>query len=173
MTIPSTHNRDSTGTGTGPGAAIHATLRDPLAELTAMAQQSAEAYLAGDLDAYESVLRHADDFTLMPPFGGQTRRGFVLDDETRDATRSTFRGGHVDVEIDAAYVTDDFAVLAVVERQHGVVGDLPEQDWSLRVTLAFRRDGGGWRLVHRHADALVHTIGWNTLAQLARGELTD
>jgi ketosteroid isomerase-like protein len=144
-----------------------------LAELTRMAQESAEAYLAGDLDTYAKVLPHADDFTLMPPFGGPIRRGFVLDDETREATRSTFRGGQVEVEIDAWYVTDDLAVLAVVERQRGLVGDLAEQDWSLRVTLAFRRDGGQWRLVHRHADALVHAVGWNTLAQLARGELPD
>ena len=79
----------------------------------------------------------------------------------------------MEVEVDASYVTDHLAVLAVVERQHGFVGDLAEQDWSLRVTLVFRRDEGQWRLVHRHADALVHTIGWNTLSQLARGELSD
>ena len=81
----------------------------------------------------------------MPPFGGPTRQGFVLDDETREATRSTFRGGQVEVEVDASYVTDDLAVLAVVERQRGLVVDLAEQDWSLRVTLAFRltADSGG------------------------------
>lgn len=131
------------------------------------------AYLAGDLDTYASVLSHADDFTLMPPFGGPTRHGFVLDDETREATRSTFRGGHVEVEVDASYVTDDLAVLAVVERQRGLVGDLAEQDWSLRVTLVLRYDDGQWRLVHRHADALVHTSGWDVLSKLARGELSD
>ena len=145
----------------------------PLAELSRMAQESAQAYLAGDLDTYAGVLPHADDFTLMPPFGGPTRHGFVLDDETREATRSTFRGGHVQVEVDASYVTDDLAVLAVVERQRGLVGDLAEQDWSLRVTLVLRREGGQWRLVHRHADALVHPIGWEALSQLARGELAD
>src|SRR3954453_13583627 len=90
--------------------------------------------------------------------------------QAREATRSTFRGGRVQVEVDASYITDDLAVLAVVERQRGLVGHLAEQDWSLRVTLAFRRDGQQWRLVHRHADALVHAIGWNALSQLARGE---
>ena len=144
-----------------------------LVELSRMAQESAQAYLAGDLDTYASVLPHADDFTLMPPFGGPTRQGFILDDDTREATRSTFRGGHVEVEVDASYMTDDLAVLAVVEKQRGLVGDLAEQDWSLRVTLVFRREGGQWRLVHRHADALVHTISWNTLSQLARGDLLD
>ena len=147
--------------------------RPALVELGRIAQASAEAYLAGDLDTYARVLLHADDFTLMPPFGGPTRQGFVLDDETREATRSTFRGGQVEVEVDASYVTDDLAVLAVVERQRGLVGELAEQDWSLRVPLVFRRDGGLWRLVHRHADALVHSIGWNTLSQLARGELAE
>lgn len=144
-----------------------------LVELIAMAQNSAKAYLSGDLDTYAEVLPHATDYTLMPPFGGPTRHGFVLDEEARQAARETFRGGQVQVEVDASYVADDLAVLAVVERQRGLVGELTEQDWSLRVTLVFRRDSGQWRLVHRHADALVHPIGWHTFAQLTRGELTD
>ncbi|HEX4982085.1 MAG TPA: nuclear transport factor 2 family protein, partial [Ilumatobacteraceae bacterium] len=63
----------------------------------------------------------------------------------------------------------DLAVLVMVERQHGKVGHLPPQDWSLRVTLAFRRERGVWRLVHRHADPLVHPITFDQLAVLARG----
>jgi hypothetical protein len=50
-----------------------------------------------------------------------------------------------------------------------VVGGLPDQDWSLRVTLVFRRDKAGWRQVHRHADALVHAIGMDQLSKLASG----
>jgi len=140
-----------------------------LDELTRIAQESAQAYFDGDLDTYAGLVRHADDFSLMPPFGGPTVRGFVLSDESRESTRSTFHGGDVQVDVEAAHVGSDLAVLAVVERQAGQVGELPAQDWSLRVTLAFRRDDGEWRLVHRHADALVHPIGWDTLARLARG----
>lgn len=142
---------------------------EDLAELTRIARLSAQAYLDGDLDTYAGLVRHADDFSLMPPFGGETRHGFVLSDESRASTRRTFRGGEATVEVDAAYIGGDLAVLAVVERQRGQVGELPEQDWSLRVTLAFRRDDDEWRLVHRHADALVHPIDWDTLARLARG----
>lgn len=143
-----------------------------LAELVDMVQRSAEAYLAGDLDRYVAVLPHADDYTLMPPSGGPLRSGFVLDDEARQACAATLRGGTVQIEVDASYVTDDVAVLAVVEPQRGLVWDT-EQDCSLRVTLVFRRDEERWLLVHRHADALVHPISWNMLSRLARGELTD
>jgi ketosteroid isomerase-like protein len=60
-------------------------------------------------------------------------------------------------------------VLVVIERQHGEVGGLPDQDWSLRVTWVFRRDGSEWRQVHRHADPLVHGISLEQLSALARG----
>jgi ketosteroid isomerase-like protein len=140
-----------------------------LDELTRIAQESAQAYFAGDLDRYAGLVRHDHDFSLMPPFGGPTVHGFTLDDEARESTRNTFHGGAVTVEVEASHLGADLAVLGVVERQSGQVGELPAQDWSLRVTLVFRRDGDTWRLVHRHADALVHPIDWETLARLARG----
>lgn len=37
------------------------------------------------------------------------------------------------------YTSCDLVVMAAIERQHGEVGGLPDQDWSLRVTLVFRR----------------------------------
>ena len=55
-----------------------------------------------------------------------------------------------------------------MERQHGTVAGI-EQDWSLRVTLVFRRDGRGRRLAHRHADALVHPIDMEHVFRLPRG----
>jgi hypothetical protein len=33
----------------------------------------------------------------------------------------------------------------------------------------FRREGSDWRLVHRHADALVQPISMEQLSLLARG----
>jgi ketosteroid isomerase-like protein len=56
----------------------------------------------------------------------------------------------------------------MIERQHARVGGLPDQDWSLRVTQVYRRDGADWRVVHRHADPLVQQIGLERAAELAR-----
>ena len=69
-----------------------------------------------------------------------------------------------------SYASGDMAVLMAIERQHGEVGGMPDQDWSLRVTLVFRREGLEWRLVHRHADPLVHAITMEYMATLARGQ---
>ncbi len=68
-----------------------------------------------------------------------------------------------------ASASGDMAVLATIERQHGEVGGLPDQDWSLRVTEVYRREASGWRLAHRHADPLVNNIGLEQAARLARG----
>jgi hypothetical protein len=57
----------------------------------------------------------------------------------------------------------------MIERQHGEVGGLPDQDWPLRVTQVYRRDGPDWLLVHRRADPLVHAVGLEQAAVLARG----
>jgi ketosteroid isomerase-like protein len=67
------------------------------------------------------------------------------------------------------YASGDLVVLVMIERQHGEVGGLPDQEWSLRVTQVYRREGSEWQLVHRHADPLVHRISLEQAATLARG----
>lgn len=63
-------------------------------------------------------------------------------------------------------------VLAVIEHAVAVeVGGLPAQDWDLRVTLVYRRETDGWRLVHRHADPLAVGISLEASAALGRGSL--
>jgi ketosteroid isomerase-like protein len=139
-------------------------------ELEALWATAAQAYLDGDLRRYASLAKHDDDFTLMPPYGGDARRGFDGSDEAVEWTARTFRGGTVDVEFVESYASGDLAVLVAVERQQGTVGDLPRQDWSLRVTLVLRHEGEDWRLVHRRADPLTRPIDPELFAAIARGD---
>ena len=129
--------------------------REPLDDLKQLWATAAQAYLDGDLRRYAALAKHSSDYTLTPPNGGDPRRGFDGSDAAVEWTARTFRGGNAEVEVFETYASGDLAVLVAVERQHGTVGDVPSQEWSLRITLVFRREGENWRLVHRHADPLT------------------
>jgi len=146
------------------------TTADDLGKLIDRVREATAALMQGDVRRYFTLVNEAPDFTLMPPTGGPTRHGFDPSPANVEALERFFvGGGDGDFELEQQHVSGDLAVLVGVERQHGPVGGLPDQDWSLRVTLVFRREGAEWRLVHRHADALVHEITMEQLALLARG----
>jgi len=140
-----------------------------LAEFIQRIAEAAKAYIRGDMRAYFTLIRHGDDSTLMSPFGGEPQRGFDTSPERLDALERFFGNGEAELEVVETYTSGDLVVLVAIERQHGEVGGLPDQDWSLRVTWVFQRDESGWREVHRHADPLVHGISLEQLAALARG----
>lgn len=146
------------------------TTDEQLDELIARVREATGALMQGDVRRYFTLVNEATDYTLMPPTGGPTRHGSDTSPEAIELQRSFFRGeGDGDFDLEQTYVSGNLAVLVGVERQHGRIGDLPAQEWPLRVTLVFRREDGDWRLVHRHADALVHEIGLEHLSRLALG----
>jgi ketosteroid isomerase-like protein len=140
--------------------------------VAALVRRSADANKAlvrGDIDGYLALIEHSKDYTLMNPLGGAPTRGFVDSPEHRAAMATFFENGTLDQEVVATHASGDLVVLVTVERVRAEVGGLPEQDWSLRVTQVFRRNGAGWQLVHRHADPLVIGITLEQAAALARG----
>jgi ketosteroid isomerase-like protein len=144
----------------------------PDRDVAALVRRSADgnkALVRGDIDGYLALIHHSKDYTLMNPFGGAPTRGFVDSPERRSAMAKFFEHGTLDQEVVATHASGDLVVLVTVERVRAEVGGLPEQDWSLRVTQVFRRDGSGWQLAHRHADPLVKSITLDQAAALAAG----
>ncbi|NKL32548.1 DUF4440 domain-containing protein [Rhizobium leguminosarum bv. viciae] len=133
-------------------------------------EQQAAAFMAGDMTRWASLIQLDDDFTLMQPFGGPASHGFDDGPEHLAELARYFRNGGGTLEVEKSYVCRDLIVLVMIERQHGEVGGLPDQNWSLRVTQVYRRHGSDWRLAHRHADPLVGKISLEQAAALARGE---
>lgn len=142
---------------------------EALAELIQRTGAAASAYIRGDINRYLSLISHADDYTLMQPFGGAPTHGFDSRSERLAEIARYFKGGEAKLELVHSYASGDIVVLVMIERQHGEVGGLPDQDWSLRVTQVYRREGSEWQLAHRHADPLVHGINLEQAAALARG----
>ena len=147
----------------------HGSITDEaLTELIRRTEEATSAFMRGDMDRYLALTPHARGFTLMNPFGGPPNR---YEDRTESlrAAASYFKAGEAKLELAETHVWGDTVVLVMIERQHGEVGGLPDQDWPLRVTQVYRRDGPDWLLVHRHADPLVHAVGLEQAAALARG----
>ena len=98
------------------------------------------------LAATFDIVPLGDDFSLMAPFGGIPSHGPYTPEQVRIG--DFFRNGSFTQDEVARYETPDMVVLAVIEHAVAVeVGGLSAQDWDLRVTLVYRRDADGWRLV--------------------------
>jgi ketosteroid isomerase-like protein len=140
---------------------------EDLRDFMRRAEEAADAYARGDTESYLALVRFARGFTLLPPFGGPATESENRAETVRGAA-GFVAGGAATLEHVRAHAWGDTVVLAMIERQHGQVGGLPDQDLSLRVTQVYRRDGSEWELVHRHADPLVRPVELDELAALLR-----
>ena len=143
-----------------------------LAELVRRSAEANAALMRGDIDGYRALIALSDDFTLMSPFGGAPTRASDMTNEQWEAMGRFFRNGTLEQELVQSYSSADMVVLAIIERSRVEIGGLPAQEWLLRVTLVYRREGSEWQLAHRHADPLVNGISLEQAAALARGEAT-
>ena len=142
---------------------------DEVAELVKRAAEKNAAFMRGEMDRWLGLARIAPDFTLMQPFGGPASHGFDTSPKRLAELAQYFGNGETSLEVAQTYASDRLVVLVMIERQQAEVGGLPGQDWSLRVTEVYRKDGSEWQLAHRHADPLVHRIALQQAAALARG----
>jgi ketosteroid isomerase-like protein len=154
--------------GLGSIAPTHADAAVP--ELVQRSELANAAFMRGDMTMYRSLVNLTDDFTLMSPFGGTPTRAADITEENWKNMARGFRNGRLRQELVHAYGSANMVTLAVIEHGHGEVHGLAAQDWQLRVTLVYRRDGGQWRLAHRHADPLVAPISLRQAATLAKGQ---
>ena len=144
---------------------------ETVAKLVRRSELANAALMRGDVDQYRVYVQTTGDFTLMAPFGGKPTRGYELTDERWEAVGRFFKNGDFEQELIESYASSDLVVLVLIERSHVEVGGLSAQDWSLRVTLVYRRDGSQWLLAHRHADPLVKGVSLEQAAALTRGEM--
>jgi ketosteroid isomerase-like protein len=153
---------------TGPGTA-DTTSKTLVATLLARSELQAQLFNQGQMDRWLAVANFGTSFTLMQPFGGPVSHGFDPAPERLAALATNFRNGDARLELEQSIVSDSVVVLVYVERQAIEVSGLPKQDWSLRVTQVFQRQGDDWKLMHRHADPLVRSLSLDTAAAIAAG----
>jgi hypothetical protein len=89
-----------------------------VADLAQRCQDAAVALIRGDIRSYLDLFVHADDYTLIPPFGGAPRYGFDASEDAVEQMSRIFAGGEAQVDVVQSYVSGDFVVLVLIERQH-------------------------------------------------------
>ena len=115
-----------------------------------------DRFARGDPLPVKEIFSRREDVTLANPFGPAVR-GWEKVSDALDFASSRFRDGAVTgIETIAEYEGSDLATILDVERWKAKVSGRAElSPFELRVTTTFRREGGTWKLVHRHADPIT------------------
>ena len=72
-------------------------------------------------------------------------------------------------EIIAAGASGDLAYTVAIEHTMASINGGAPTPYKLRATTVFRRDGGDWKVVHRHGDTLAAPAATEFVQQLASG----
>ena len=114
------------------------------------------AFIQGDSSPQERIWSRRDDATLANPLGPPARGWTEVLDALHRAVAQLRDGEVLAVERISGYSSGDLAYILEIEHERVRLGGSPEPaDMSLRVTTVFRREEDGWKLLHRHADAIT------------------
>ena len=107
--------------------------------------------LDGDSGAMEEIWSHGSDVSAMHPFGGRMIGWEEVRDSWEQAAQA-FSGGQVTLdEMVVVPISEDVAYTLGTEHGQARIGDATVGiDW--RVTNIYRREAGGWKIVHHHTD---------------------
>lgn len=113
-------------------------------------------FMKGDPEPVKELFSHREDVTLANPLGPPAH-GWDEVAATIEHAASQFRDGRlVNVEIVEKRVTAEFAYTLWLEHAEGKVGGMEDvAPATLRVTMIYRPEEGGWKVVHRHADPIT------------------
>lgn len=104
--------------------------------------------------AFKALWSHTDDVTLAGGFGGTIEKGWAQISRRLDWVAAQYsKGTHTHQRI-VAKASGDLAYVVQIEHiRFHIPGQAKESGRDYRVTMVFRRESEGWRIVHRQADA--------------------
>jgi ketosteroid isomerase-like protein len=105
----------------------------------------------GDVAPRIALWSHNEPVTL---FGAElTSRGWAQVESAFHRLAASFSGGQsCEYEVLAAAASGDLGYVVAIERSVAASGAGEPVTYALRVTTVFRREGGDWKVVHRHGD---------------------
>ncbi|MBC7901587.1 MAG: nuclear transport factor 2 family protein [Saprospiraceae bacterium] len=108
----------------------------------------------GKVEPFKSIWSQGDDVTLSGGFGGTIEKGWKNVGERLDWVGKQFSNGTDTIERLVANTSGDLGYVVQLEHiRFKVPGQQTETTRDYRVTMIFRRESAGWRIVHRQADS--------------------
>jgi ketosteroid isomerase-like protein len=129
---------------------------DDVAELIEQFHLASDEFLKGNPEPVNKLWSRREDVTLANPFGPPVRGWDEVAKVTEHAASQVRDGELASVESVAKHVTAELAYLVEIERPKAKIGGSEDiTPFALRVTMIFRPEDGGWKIVHRHADPIT------------------
>ncbi len=121
-------------------------------------EQAQSRFVTGDPTLWKQNASQRDDATILGAFGGY-EKGWNQVGPRYDWASSQYKnsGAKMKVEYLNTGVSGNLGFTVAIERQEEVRlgGQQNPTQRALRVTQIFRKEGGAWKLLHRHADPLM------------------
>ncbi len=139
-------------------------------EFMKLRADAARAYVNGDAAPLDKIAARSGPASFFPPNGGSERgASTVLARYDRDAA-SFGAGGESELEILHSEASGDVAYWTGFQAARVRMSGGETVPMKLRITELFRRIGGEWKMVHRHADPMTEPRKPETQAGTARSE---
>ncbi len=133
--------------------------------------EGTERFMNGDTALWKEHASHADDAMILGAWGAW-EKGWPAVSARYDRAGASFRdaGAELDVEFLSVVMGGDLVIATAVERATVLLAGQDEPaPMALRVTQAFRKEDGEWKLILRHADPLIERTAPQAVLRAPRG----
>lgn len=115
--------------------------------------EASDAFVSGDVEPLIEVSTTSSPATIFPPNGICVQGAEKVNDFNAKGAMSFAPGGSNSLEIMHSGESGTLAYWTGIQHSTVVMkGKNAPVPMALRVTEIFRKDGGDWKLIHRHAD---------------------
>ena len=116
-------------------------------------EAAARAYVAGNADPVIGLSTGAGQATFFDPGGGFVEGAEAVNRGNREGAKNFGPSGTTHFEIRDHAESGDLAFWAGFQiAEIEIVGKPRKMPMKLRISEVFRREGGEWRMIHRHAS---------------------
>jgi NAD(P)H-dependent FMN reductase/ketosteroid isomerase-like protein len=116
----------------------------------------ARAYVNGDGAPLEAITAHSGSASFFPPVGGMEQGATTVAARYQKDVQRFSPGSESTLEIIQSGDSGDVGFWTGLQTAKvKMQGSSEAREMKLRITELFRRIGGEWKLVHRHADMLA------------------